>query len=103
MAVKLKPNPTFAVPVEIPTPSGKPDKMSVVFKHKTVPEYQEWLATLNDAKSEDVIFGIIAGWSEIDTEFTKENLSELLSNYHGADMAFYRAYQEALIEGRVKN
>lgn len=44
----------------------------------------------------DELMDIVAGWSEVDAEFSREALQTLLSNYHGLTV---RKITEAWIEG----
>ena len=103
MALKLKQNPVFTVPVEIPTTSGKPEIIKISFRHKTKDEYLDWLKTLEGKIEVDILLEIIDGWSEVAADFTKENLAEVLQNYQAAALVIYGAYGDALVNGRVKN
>jgi hypothetical protein len=104
---KLKPNPTFKSVVTIPTP-GVPSgtRLPLVFRHKTKKEFLEFYTTLTgDAvKSDvDVVFELVAGWEDVEVEYNKQNLEELLDNYPAAALAIMDAYRVELLEARVKN
>jgi hypothetical protein len=102
--LKIKPNPTFFAPVEIPTPDG-PVKIKVEFKHRDRDEFAEFIeaeAKLNRADKESLM-EIMVGWSGTDAEFSAEAVAEVCKNYHQAGTAIVEAYIETQTQARRKN
>lgn len=102
--LKLKPNPTFTVPVVIPAPDGKVT-IKVEFKHMTKDAYQAFIKdeAKKDRSDEDAILDIAVGWSDVDGDFNRENLRELCQQYHGAATAIVETFIRELTQARLGN
>jgi len=104
--LKIKDRPTFTLEVGIPLPDGTSfHDITVSFRHKTKRELEEFV-TGDAAKTRpdvDSIMEIVEGWSGLDGEFNRENVTELLQNYHGAARAIVAAYTTKLSAVRLKN
>ncbi len=102
---QITPNPTFTATVDIPAAGGRTEKLKLIFKHKTRNEALEYLRR-SAADGEDdasVLLEIIAGWEEVDAEFSREALNELVQNYAGAPRAIFEAYTAELMGQRRGN
>jgi len=102
---KIKAKPTFVAPVSIPVPGGEPETLMLVFRHKTRDEVGEYLQRTASTETKDVgpLMEIIEGWQDVDAEFSKDALQDLVQNYHGSVTAIMDAYVVELAEGRRKN
>lgn len=102
--LKLKASPTFTAKVEIPTPTG-PVSIKVDFKHMTKAQYAEFIEAESKSKRSDqeALMDIMAGWSGVDSEFSKENVAELCEQYHKAASAIVEGFITSLTQGRVGN
>jgi hypothetical protein len=103
---KLKPAPTFTVPVEIPRHGGEPAKIKVTFKHKSREEMADFTKRAGESNEhQDValIREMIADWEGPDMEFCDEAIQLLIQNYQGAVPALVQAYVVELMQGRRKN
>ncbi|RZS80654.1 phage tail assembly chaperone [Pigmentiphaga kullae] len=102
---KLKPAITFVFPVEIPRADGGESTLNLVFNHKTRDELQEFLerAGKTPAGNIDPLLEVVAGWEEVDGEFSAAALKRLTQDFHGADAAILQGYVQALTEGRRGN
>lgn len=102
---KLNPKPTFTGTALIAVPGGPAEKLKLVFKHKTRDESADFFSRA--AKSEDpeakTLLEIVAGWEDVDAEFSQENLAQLLQNYHNAVPAIFEAYTTELSTARKGN
>ena len=102
---KIKAKPTFVAPVPIPVPGGEPEPLTLVFRHKTRDEMNEYLKRTAAIGTNDVgpLMEIIEGWQDVDAEFSKDALQELVQNHHGSVTAILDTYVVELAEGRRKN
>jgi hypothetical protein len=103
--LKLKPNPTFTVPVVIPTPGGDKVTIKMEFKHKSKDDYRAFVEDEKnkDRSDEDAILDIAANWQDVDGEFNRDNLRELCQQYHGAATAIVQTYIRELTQARLGN
>jgi len=100
---KLDPNPTFTVSVDIPVPGGQPQPLTLVYRHKRKAEIQRYLDSAAGREDADFISEIVAGWQDVDAEFSADNLAKLLDAYPAAAAAILEAWVYALGRAREKN
>lgn len=100
----LDPNPTFSVDVDIPIPGEKSTKVKFTFRHRTRDALEKFIShiTENSPDETDIVMDIAAGW-ELQDEFTRENITRLLQNYHGAAAAISTTYINELSAARLGN
>lgn len=101
--LKLKANPTFKAKVGIPVPGGEAAEVEFEFKHMTRDGLNAFLEGAKDMSHEDMLNGLIVGWSGIDVPFSKEAVSDLCQNYMGAPTAIISAYGKELAAARLGN
>ena len=108
-AFRLVPQPTFEFEVEIPVPGSDPQVLILIGRHKGKKAVMELQSNLlaEDGKTPpsdvEVLTEILAGWVNVEAEFNKEAIEQLLDNYPKANSIIYSAYALALMEGREKN
>lgn len=93
--------PDFDLPVDFVMVNG--DESRIVFKarHKSAEEIQA-LYNREDVRDGDFILELASGWN-IEDEFNKENVDELIKYYPSAAFALSQTYMRALAGQRVKN
>ena len=104
LMLKIKPNPTFQAPVEIPTPEG-PVKIKVEFKHRNREEFHAFTQDMVLQKRTDIDFlmEIMAGWTGVEGEFNREAVTEICNEYHQAADAIAQVYIDTQTQARRKN
>jgi hypothetical protein len=102
---KLNPNPTFVGTASIAVPGGEAEKLRLVFKHKTRDDAKAFFerAAKSDESESKLLLEIIAGWEDVDAEFSEDALSQLLQNYHNAAQAIFEGYMAELTAARRGN
>jgi hypothetical protein len=103
---KLQPSPTFTTKVKVPIPGGKSEFIEVQFRHKTRTDLQAYLeraAKSRDEAEVDALMEIVAGWSGIECEFSRENLALLMDNFPASGPAILAAYARELTDARLGN
>lgn len=102
---KLNPNPTFAGTATIVVPGGEAEKLRLVFRHKTRDDAKAFFerAAKAEEKESTLLLEIIAGWEDVDAEFSEDALAKLLQNYHTAPSAIFEAYMAELTAARRGN
>lgn len=102
---KLNPNPTFVGTATIAVPGGEAEKLRLVFKHKTRDEAAAFFerAAKSGEKESVLLMEIVAGWEDVDAEFSEEALETLLQNYHTSPRAIFDAYLDELTAARKGN
>ena len=102
--LKLKANPTFFANVEIPAPGGAAS-LKVEYKHMTKAEYAAFIEAESKTKrtDEEALMDIMAGWANVDTPFSKENVAELCQQYHKAASAIVTTYIAELTGQKTGN
>lgn len=102
---KLNPDPTFEAPVVIAVPGKPAAKLRLIFRHKTRDEAKAFFerAANSDEKESTQLLEIVAGWVDVDAEFSEVALGQLLQNYHSAAQAIFEAYTGALTQARRGN
>lgn len=108
--LKLNPNPTFTVPVEIVVPGQEAcEILRVTFRHKTVEQLQAWTEKRSENPIRDGLADIIVEWNNLlDDEgnqvpYSTEQLDRLLSNYGHIGPVLVEAYVSSLAGARRKN
>jgi hypothetical protein len=103
---KLQVDPTFKAKVMIPVP-GKPSvPVEIEYRHKTKSDllvYLERAGRARGAEEADVLHEVIAGWSGIDREYSRDALAELIDVLGGAGGALLMAYSKELTDARLGN
>ena len=102
---QINPNPTFTATVDIPAAGGRIEKLKLTFKHKTRDDTLEYLQrpVVEGEDDATVLLEIIAGWEDVDAEFSREALNQLVQNYPGAPRAIFQAYAAELTGQRRGN
>jgi hypothetical protein len=79
--------------------------LTLVFRHKTRDEVTDYLQRTSQHETKDVgpLMEIIEAWQDVDAEFSKEALTDVVQNYHGSVQAILDTYLVELTEGRRKN
>lgn len=103
--LKVKANPTFKAPVEIPRAGEAPAKITVEFRHKTDEEVDAFWQRANEEKLSNhaALCELIVGWEGVDTPFSPDALMQVLQNYQAAGQALIRAYFDELSGARKGN
>lgn len=100
--LKLVAAPTFKAKVGIPVAGGKAVDVEFVFRHRTKSELDEFIKTRAEKSDADSFMDMCSGW-DLDDEFNKENVEQLLESYIGSAVATYRAYIDELVAAKAKN
>jgi hypothetical protein len=102
---QINPNPTFTTTVDIPVAGGRTEKLKLTFKHKTRDDALEYLRRPAGEGEDDasILLEIIAGWEDVDAEFSRETLNQVVQNYPGAPRAIFDAYAAELMGQRRGN
>lgn len=105
MSFKVQPNPTFVGTAKIHVPGEGPKPLLLVFKHKTAAEaddyYRRGAALSEEGRPSPETFAhhlleVVAGWRDVDAEFSEAEFARLLANYPFAARAIHEAYFDAL-------
>ncbi|UOP05342.1 phage tail assembly chaperone [Conchiformibius kuhniae] len=102
--LKLQPNPTFKVPVDIPVP-GQTEAETVVLtcKARTRKELNEFTEKMPEYGSDAAILSdIVTGW-DLDVPFNDQNLELLAENYIGSAELIIHAYLREHTKAAQKN
>ena len=113
--LKLNPDPTFTDDVEITVPGQKePGTIPMTFKYRSRKEYQEFLESLEEKKSDkgkvtrkektfvEAFPEFVLGWG-LEEEFCQKNIEIFLNNYPVAYQEIFTFYSKMLLVSRVKN
>lgn len=102
---KITPKPTFEATVKIPVPGEKSADLKLIFKHKNRDAVNDFFDRAAKSTESDgvVLSEIVAGWKDVDTEFSPDALTEVCQNYHGAVPAIFESYCNELRTARTKN
>jgi hypothetical protein len=57
----------------------------------------------NSRKNEEVLVDIMAGWHEVDTEFSQEALAKLCKKYHAAARVLVEKFISELTQAKAGN
>lgn len=102
MTFQVKANPTIPASITI-VGQGREQKLNVVYRHKTVTEYDALMGKLNDGDLTitDLLLELLESW-EADKPLSRESIDLLREHQQGADLAIAGAYNEALNVERKK-
>lgn len=102
---KVNPNPTFPGTATIAVPGDEPEKLRLVFKHKTRDDAQAFFERAAKAEEPEskLLLEIVAGWEDVDEPFSEDAMRRLLQNYHNAPQAIFEAYTAELSGARRGN
>lgn len=101
--LKLKPNPTFPLKVEVHVPGHEPGDVVFTAKHRSKEDMEDFIKAVAEMKDDSsVIMAIATGW-DLENEFTEENVKALVSDYAHAPVATFDRYLEELSGNRRKN
>jgi hypothetical protein len=101
--LKLNPNPTFKVDIELPTTDGKMS-FKGVFKYFTGKAWSEKVAAFGeDTTIKDVVLDVMVGWEDADEPFSAEALAKLADVHHKAMTVIYQRFVEGLTQGKLGN
>ena len=101
--LKLQPEPTFTISVTVPVPGGEDQLINCVFRHKGREALKTWIDAARDRPDADSIGEIMAGWDNVEAEFSAEHLALVLDAYPGAAVAMLEAYVGELGKAAAKN
>lgn len=102
MAFKLKPDATFTATVMIPN-GDTPLPLKLKFRRKRKEDVAAWIESAAGRADADTLGEVIDGWTDVDTPYSSDALTEMLSAYSGAGMAIFGGYLRALSEAERKN
>ncbi|MGR2664272.1 phage tail assembly chaperone [Chromobacterium haemolyticum] len=94
--------PTFPATVAIPVPGGGTADVVFTFKHCTKSELRKRIEKLEQTSDIDLIESCTAGW-DLDDEFNRANLVQLLENHHGAALVAWNTFVRELTGLRQGN
>lgn len=104
--LKLVPDASFEVPVQIPVPGKDKDVViRVKFKYLDRDELKDYLDSLSaEGKRDDDALGeIVLGWKGVDAEYSEDNLRVLLRKYPMAAASFFTAFQKEALKAKAGN
>lgn len=101
---KIKADPTFEATAEIHTPGGKPQALKLTFRHKTKEELHDFFyGDHPNRKDLDAVMEVVAGWTDVEVDFSREAMGTVLSQYPKSAQAILAKYAEELSGARAKN
>jgi hypothetical protein len=101
--LKLKPNPTFVVPVTIPVPGGGDTAIEITVKHMGRDALRAFLDEAKDRDDLSNVSGFVVDWRGVDVEFSQDALASILNNYPLAATAMLDAYLAEIGRAAAKN
>ena len=99
---KLTPPATFPATVRIPN-GDEPIPLTLVFRRKSKADLAAWIDSTASRNDPDSLGEIIADWKNVETAYSSDALTEVLSAYSGAGLAIFTGYLKALSEAERKN
>ena len=88
---KLIPDPTFKATVSIPRPGLDPAAVEFTSNHQPRAESGALTASRTTMDDASYVMSIASGW-ELKEKWTRDNVSTLLNNFHGAAKAIAASY-----------
>jgi hypothetical protein len=108
--IKLTPNPTFPVDIELPVPGeAEPGKLTLHVRWMSRTDRQAWFEAAKQKEDADALHEVLAGWegpvdeSGAPVPYTLDALKALLNNYEKVTDRVVKAIAQGYREGRVKN
>jgi predicted nucleic acid-binding protein len=96
---KLQPNPTFWWTVQIPVAGEDPQPLEVEFRRMKASALRTFGSTIEGREPIDAVSDLVVGWRNVDADFSRERMAELLEEYPKASdailLAYAAAYQDA--------
>lgn len=103
MTFKLKANPTFRRVVELKSLDGEVMPLALEMRHRRRSELKAFIEGLPGRSDDEIVADIVAGWFDVDTEFSQEALRDLMEEWACAPGRIWEDYQEAYKEAARKN
>lgn len=100
---KLKANPTFWATVQVPRAGEEPAALDVEYRNMRRDELAAFIEGAKGQKDDDLIPQIVAGWKNVDADFSVAALKELLQAFPLAGGAIVESYLKELTEAKRKN
>lgn len=101
--LKLKPNPTFPLKVEVHVPGHEPGEIIFTAKHRSKDDMEEFIKAVAEMKDDaSLILAIASGW-DLENEFNETNVRALAIDYIDAPRAVFDGYLRELSGNRRKN
>lgn len=102
MTFKLTPDATFPFSAQIPNGSA-PLTLKLIGKRKGKEALADFIRAAGGQADIDLLDDALAGWEDVDADYSREALGTLLANYAGAALPIYVAYIKAHTEAERKN
>jgi len=102
MTFKRTPDATFPFTAQIPNGS-KPLPHKLIGKRKAPADLAGFRGSLSGRTDIDILEEILAGWEDVDAEFGRSALEDMLNNYASYALAVAMAYMKAHTEAERKN
>ena len=101
--LKLAPEPTFVAAVVVPVPGGTDELINVTFRHQGKAALKQWIEAASTRDDLDSLSEVIAGWTGVEGEFSRDALAAVLDAYPRAAVAMLEAYVGELGRAAAKN
>lgn len=104
--LKINPDPTFTVDVEITIPGqNKAGTLPITFNYKDRDQLKDFLGRVRatEIDGKQAVAEIVKTWEWPEYEYTPENLAQFLNNYPAADVDIVACYRRMSFDSRVKN
>ena len=102
MKVTLGKLPNFKLPVDYVMPNGEEARIVFTVKHRKTSEIQSMYDSNEPVSDHEMITALAVGW-DLEEEFNKENIEELLDLFPGIALSLTGHYMRALAGQRVKS
>ncbi|MBW9332452.1 hypothetical protein FEE59_02890 [Herbaspirillum sp. RU 5E] len=91
--LKLQPNPTFILPVDVPVAGEpQPTKIKVTARYHKPDELKALLDENPKMTIDEFVQANVVGWDGVEGAFSEDGLRELLRSYHGLALVIHKAY-----------
>lgn len=102
--LKLQPNPTFVLPVDVPVAGEpQPTKIKVTVRYHKPDELTALLQKDPKMTIGEFVQTNVVGWDGVEGTFSEDRLRELLSSYHGLDLVIHKAYFDEVYKAAQGN
>lgn len=99
---KLTPDATFPFTAVIPNGTA-PLPIKLKGRRKSREDLAAFMGSARERSDTELLADAVAGWEDVDADFSTEALGQLLTNYAGASLAIFTAYIKAHSEAERKN